>query len=805
MRRRPHPVDLNTRRPARAFTAASRVLDPTDRGDVAAVKKRRAAWQAEAWNYYDELGEVKYGANFYGKALRKVRVFPAIRLDPDEEPVPLDEVADVQGEPLVGPEAHGVRVPDNFDQLLASATDALTRLDEGAEGGIAALQARWVINRFVAGEAWLTITTRPDLDGAEWVGVLSTDELVNADNRLYVKLDPDWKPDQFIPLDGFLARYWTQHARWSERADSPLRGVLDVCETLWLMTAEVRGTAGSRLNNGILLFPDSMFADPAEADDVDLYDAGDGRTDSFDAGRSPTVEDLLTHFEAGIRDPRAASVVSPFVMTADPEDIAAVKHLVLDRPHDAQAAKDRDDLLRRLANGVDLPVEVLLGVADVNHWTAWQIDRSTFSAHIEPAVLDWCEFLAAAYWRPALIAQGYDLSTFPLTLWYDDTALVQKPDQTDLAWGAHDRLIISDTAARRMVGIPDEAAPDPEEAARRNTPNVLPLDGDEPPTGESTPQGPPPVPGEPAEPVTAAAPRVAQIGRVLAAIDSSLLARLTVAADAAVARALERAGARARTKATRASAAHADLLTAVPNPLVASTLGPSLLAALDAPTDWLLAGALDDFQARYDQWVARAQGLARDQLADLVDDDAVIADLQAEQDEHRAAGWVWLAAALTALLTARVFDPSPKVEPGEFDATLVVPAGLLREALVIAGGDAAPATVTPSSVLSSTTGTPVGGVGTGPDVEEVLLTVGFARRGYEWVYGDPGSRTTPFEPHADLDGVQFTGWDDPVLANTGEWPPEAFYYPGDHLWCQCSFVPIYADGEEGEPETAVDG
>lgn len=795
MLRRPAPVALN-RRPARAFTAASRVLDPTDRGDVAAVKKRRAGWQAEAWTYYDEIGEVKYGGQFHAKALRKVRVFPAVRVDPDEAPIPLDDLDDVDPE-----HTEGIVIPDNFDQLRAAADDALARLDEGAEGGLGALQSRFAINRFVAGETWLTITERADLDDAEWVGVLSTDELVNVDGKLWLKLDPDWRPDQMIPLpDGFLARFWTQHPRWSERPDSPLRGVLDICETLYLMTAEVRGASGSRLNNGLLLFPDSMFREPAESDDVDLYDAGDGQVDGLDAGRSPTVEDLLTHFEAGIKDPRAASVVSPFVMTADPEDIAAVKHLTFDRPHDAQAAKDRDDLLRRLANGIDLPVEVLLGMGDVNHWTAWQVSRETFTAHIEPGVLDWCEFVSSAYWRPALAAQGYNLATLPLTLWYDASDLVQKPDQTNLAWGAHDRLIISDDAARRMTGIPDEFAPDDEEAARREririgtTPGRAPEDTD-PPTGETTPEAPPAPSGGG---LTAAAPaRVAAVGRVLAAIDASLLARLTVAADSAVSRALERAGARARTKATRASAAHADLLAAVPNPAVAATLGPGLLAALDAPTEWLLAGSLDDLQGRYDQWVSRAQALARDQLADLVDDEDVIADLQAEQDEARGAGWVWLAAALGALLTARVFDPSPKAEPGEFDATLAVPAGLLREALVIAGGDAAPATVTPRSVLSSTTGDPVGGVATGPDVEQVLLTVGFRRRGYEWVYGDPGSRTTPFEPHANLDGVEFSRWDDDVLANNDDWPDGSHYYPGDHLWCQCSFVPLY-EGDEGE-------
>ncbi len=42
--------------------------------------------------------------------------------------------------------------------------------------------------------------------------------------------------------------------------------------------------------------------------------------------------------------------------------------------------------VRALAAGMDLPAEVLLGLSDVNHWTAWQVDESAYRQHVDPIV-----------------------------------------------------------------------------------------------------------------------------------------------------------------------------------------------------------------------------------------------------------------------------------------------------------------------------------------------------------------------------------------------------------------------------------
>jgi len=57
--------------------------------------------------------------------------------------------------------------------------------------------------------------------------------------------------------------------------------------------------------------------------------------------------------------------------------------------------------------------------------------------------------------------------------------------------------------------------------------------------------------------------------------------------------------------------------------------------------------------------------------------------------------------------------------------------------------------------------------------------------GYIWLYGDASSRATPFEPHENLDGLEFSSWEDDVLGNDLDWPPYSHFFPGDHETCQC--------------------
>lgn len=791
------------RAPRRGFTAAARRLDPTSERDKQGVRKS-SSWHPLAWQLYDNVGEVKFGAKFIGKCLSKLRVFPALQLRPEDAPVSLGDLIERLDD---GDEEVAALLPPGVNQavlerLNTAALDVLARIDEGALGGLSELQYQYGINQFVTGESHLVgYETGDPTDPERWLMASTSVFVINQQGQMSLKLHKDWRPQDYIPLGSDAiepVRIWNQHPQWPEMPDSSVLGVLEIAETLWYLTQEVKGTAMAGLNNGILFMPNGMFKPVTEP-------AGETHEES-PSDEHPLVRQMYDHFETPIQDPASASVVSPFIMRADREDIAAVKWVTPDRPHDAQAAKDREEMVRRYAQGVDLPPEIITGMAESNHWTAWQIDANTFNAHVEPVIRPYCWAFGRGVVVPlvasALGTELEVLSGLRLTTWYSDTDLVAQPDQSGIANDGHDRLTISDDGWRKLTGVSDEYAPDEEEVARRLAQKA--------PAAPALPMGDRPAEVEPGPPQLEAVedeePRVAaagpsRIGRQLAEIDKALLVRLQQAADDTVRRAIERAGAKLRQKSRGTDGAAAA--ATVPNSEVALVLGPSRVAAL-APTDELLASALDQFGADFRNWVGRAQdqalSLAADEIGELEDDE--LAAYRSKQEDDREAAWLWLSAALLATASTRLFDPSPAAPPlGEFDATKPVPPGVIRQAIGIAGGDSAPSQPTARAAISTIHDTPAGGVATGETIHGLLVRFQIQRVGYVWVYGDPSSRTQPFDPHMELDGKPFMSWDDEVLANPTGWPEE-FCFPGDHLWCQCNFEPNYENQgeEEGEGE-----
>lgn len=754
--------------PARALTAAVKRIDPTDANAARAVTKSRQAWMDDAWTYFDEVGEAKHAGRYLARSMARLRVVPGY-LDEDRRPVTIDD-ATVARFAL-------------DDAYVAACRDALDRIDVGARGGWASLLSRFGLNNFVVGDSWL-IGHATD-DGEEW-GLWSVDEITAREGA---GSTPEWfiLPGPGAPVDGSAAladpiilRIWTPHPRWYQKSDSPLRGVLDVCDELLILTRAVRAAHLSRLASKVMMLPTTMTG----GDGSVTYDANGDPIDNDEAG-SPFVRDLHAHFIRPIGDPADPESVAPFIIEADPDDIAAVRVEDLSRDGTGSMA-ERVQLVERFAQGIDLPVEVVVGKAKANHWSAWQITEDEYRAYVEPPANEFVQAVVAGYYRSALEAAGVapELASRS-TIMLDPTDLVQRPDRSTVTFEAHDRFLVSDAYARDQIGAPEDAAPDDAEIAARvaRSPAVKPSLAQPP---GSAPQR---------DAVTAAAPRRrTDLGAVLADLDAALLVRVTAALDGAMRRAIERAGARIRSKAGKTPAA--DAVRSVDNAAVAATLGPAVVAALDVDTESLFDGAWDDVLGRIDAMILATQTAARraiaERVADAEPDDP---DLTARQDESRRAAVVALGAALTGFAVAAVFHPDPTIERGEAPVALSVPPGLAREALARAGGAHRTG---PGGAGIDRNGDPVGEVAAGEDVLRSLVTFGIVRTGYVWRYGDPSSRIGPFEPHEALDGVEFTSWDDDVLTNFDDWPPEPFFYPGDHLWCQCSFEPALDTGEPDE-------
>ncbi len=782
-------------RRTRAITAAASPLAtmrPVGRGGV-------PVWQQQAWDFFDQIGEVRYGARYYGNSLSRLRLYVGWRESPSEPVVPIDD-----GE-----------LPAGLNRALYEvAVNTIARL-HSTDGSVAELLRAFGVNLFIAGEGYIVGRTDPKTSREVWE-FLSVDQIVWHDGQWKLRASVSDGPAQYEPLDlqeDVVRRVWMPHPRFAQEADSPLRAVLTVCEELLLLSASVRASALSRIPAGLLVMPDTMLEGGP-----DTYIEGDGTDGESQADR--TLQDLVDHFVKPIGDPNSAAAVAPFILVGDPDDVDKVRLLEPSRSVDEVAAKQRGELLIRLANGVDLPPEVLTGYGDTNHWGAWLIDEQMFRAHIAPAAQLFTNAVTEELVWPSIVAAGLPVDE-RLVVGFDASDLVGHPDRKSNAESAYQSLTISDETYRRALGFADEDAPDADEYARRvalrmNNVELYPIAAGVPigalvEEPASLPQAPAmqpsvspdepadvaagPPQSEPAEALTAASrDRAQDFGLLIAKLDRVTFDRLQQASSDALQRALEKAGARLRSRLARNSDLK-PLIAGVPAAEIAARLGRDTIIAAGIIEDELLEDSeFEELALLFVALTAKAQDRVRRELRDAFGLGRAEYELMGqEQASARAVGAASLVAGLAGLAFGALYRPSPAAPAGgEFDPTARVPAGVVRSALSEAGGGA-PTVVVDKSGTISPVAQPPGqqpGLATeGPITRSFGGSVGLVETGFIWDYG-PDDRDT-FEPHFDLDGQQFAGPEDSSLSNTEAFPPDPFYFPGDHAGCRCSTVPIY--------------
>jgi hypothetical protein len=447
----------------RSLTAAAAQVRVNDKGEFEHFKNRRSAsssaWQQEAWEYYDAIGEIKYAFNLVASVVSRIRIYAASIDDASQAPISVTESRVV-------------------DQQLASAAErALERLNS-AYGGQAGLLKDAALNLSVAGECYLVqMPAKVGTGTPESWDVRSVDEVItDAKGGLNVIGRREQTQGQGssygisrLGNKAFVGRIWRSHPRFSDEADSSLRGLLDLCAELLLLNRTFRATARSRLNAGALYLPDGLSV-AAQADPDYPYDSKDGVGAGFTAEEAEDEfeEQLIDAMTTPIRDEESASAVVPLIIRGPAELGDKIKQFKFERSFDPALAERSDRVLERILQGLDVPKDVVTGLANVKYSNALQIDEALYKAHIEPMMLLICDSLTVVYLRPYLIANGYSESEANrITVWYDPSAVSTRNDRATDADAGYDRMAVSSDTWRRAHGFSDQDAPTPNELALR--------------------------------------------------------------------------------------------------------------------------------------------------------------------------------------------------------------------------------------------------------------------------------------------------------------------------------------------------
>jgi hypothetical protein len=272
-----------------------------------------------------------------------------------------------------------------------------------------------------------------------------------------------------LPDKAFVGRIWRAHPRFSEEADSSLRGLLDLCAELLLLNRTFRATARSRLNAGALYLPDGLSVAASPDPDYPYDDYDDMRPDITPEETTDEFEDqLIDAMTTPIRDEDSASAVVPLIIRGPAELGEKIKQFKLERSFDPALAQRADRVLERILQGLDVPKDIVTGLANVKYSNAMQIDESLYKAHIEPLMLLIADALTVMYLRPYLMANGFDQSQVDrLVIWYDPSQVATRNDRASDADMGFTKMAVSFDTWRRAHGFSEADAPSPNEVALR--------------------------------------------------------------------------------------------------------------------------------------------------------------------------------------------------------------------------------------------------------------------------------------------------------------------------------------------------
>ena len=461
------PLPASTPRP---LVASGERLNVRNPDDILNMRTRvYTEWQNDAWAYFDAIDEIKYGFGLVSAVMSRIRIYPAFNIDTDGVPISTTnylrrKIDQSQGEQEKDIAGEMSLPPSITDDVVTYFNDLVSQLFSG-QGGQSSLLRAFALNMCVAGECYL-INIKD-----KWE-IKSTNEIVvtNDGKIILRRLRPGGSTsvtaaggqpgDITLPKGTYIGRIWRAHPRYSLEPDSSMLGLREMCDELLTLQRMIRTIARSRMNAGILYIPDGLVAAGSSVD-------ADTATD--EEAVDEITSDIYDTVSAPIEDETNSASVFPTIITGPPDGGNQIKHISLARDSDQFLVERCDRTLERILQGLDIPKDIISGMANVKYSNAIQIDESLYKGHIEPLALMLADALTTMYIHPAIRAK-FKLSQKDLDflrIWYDPTEVTTKSDPIASANTGYDNFAISAATWREANGFSDTDAPSEHELAQR--------------------------------------------------------------------------------------------------------------------------------------------------------------------------------------------------------------------------------------------------------------------------------------------------------------------------------------------------
>lgn len=382
-------------------------------------------WQTEAWRLYDIIPEHHFLTGRIGDSVAQARLYVT---EVDETGEEAGEVTDQRIRRLAAvPLGTGSQRDDNL--RLAG------------------------IDLAVGGECWIVgegVATSPEAAEGAWF-VVTGSALSRVGDEVSVRRPQQRGGSKLVLRDGtdILIRCWRPHPNDIDQADSFTRSAIVPLREIELLTKREFAELDSRLTGaGIMFLPEGIDYPRTEGDPEGL------------AGFMAYMQRAAA---ASMSNQGTANSMVPIMATLPDqllEHLDKIKPINFWSELSAEITPMKDKAIGRLANAAEIPSEVLTGIGDANHWTAWLISEEGIR-WIRGYLGLIADALTRGFLRRALESMGVtDPERFAFA--FDTSSLAARPNRLDEAVQLHDRGLISDkdlvlAAAFTVDQMPNEA------------------------------------------------------------------------------------------------------------------------------------------------------------------------------------------------------------------------------------------------------------------------------------------------------------------------------------------------------------